>query len=107
TFPGKNGETLTINWPGSYIHKGQIALLDFISANAESGWKRPLCFSTIAGDDGLTGVSPFLQRRAWVYEFNPQQPDSRIDYRYNIDTEYTDSLLMKVFHYGGIKEKKD
>jgi hypothetical protein len=99
-------DTIRLTMPaGNGMHKGDIALLDFISANAKQGWKRPVCFSTIAGREGYQGFEPYLQKRGMVYQLMPVRYNENYGTVNAQNTEANFDLLMNQYKFGGIKEK--
>lgn len=102
-FDRNIADTMQISLPASGIHKGDLVLLALVAESAKSGFKRPICFSTIAGDDGYKPYARYLQKRGMVYELCPvyTEQSARNIKAINADVSY--DLLMNTFSYGGIK----
>jgi hypothetical protein len=98
-------DEIVINFPAGGIHKGHLVLLDLIARNAETGWKRPICFSTIAGNEGFINLEPYFERRGLIYQLVPVKSPVSNGHISRINTEDTYDLLMKQFRFSGMKEK--
>ncbi len=100
-------DTMNINLPQRGLHKGDLVLLALVAEWAKSGFERPICFSTIAGDDGYEAYVNYIRKRGMVYELYPLfNRQSGRDIRAQ-DIETTYALLMEKFSYGGIKNNPD
>ena len=100
-------EVMQIEYPAKGMHKGDLVLLDLIARNAETGWKRPICFSTIAGSDGLLEMEEYMEKVGMVYHLVPIRPNGQNNESGKIDEERTYKLLMEKFEFGGMKENPD
>jgi hypothetical protein len=98
-------KVMTLDFPGRGMHKGDLVLLDMIATNAAGGWKRPICFSTIAGKDGLTNLESYLERRGLVYQLVPLKSEVRGGEVSKMNIESMYDLLMNRFRFGGMRQK--
>lgn len=97
---------INFTFPGNGLHKGDLVLLDLIATNAETGWKRPICFSTIAGNEGLINLEPYLERRGLVYQLVPVRSQAqRSSNVTKLNTGAVYDQLMNRFRFCGMKEK--
>lgn len=100
-------DTLYIDFPKRGLHKGDLVLLAILAESAKEGFKRSICFSTIAGDDGYDAYVNYIRKRGMVYELSPiYTPQSGRDIK-AINKEVSYDLLMNKFHYGGIKDNPE
>lgn len=99
-------DTININVGGRYISKGDLLVLDLISNNAKTGWKRPVYFTSVSGLD-FYELNSYLQLEGLVYKFVPINGGqmSREPNRINEDKLYEN--LVKNYRYYGMKEKKN
>lgn len=99
-------DSIMINIGGNYITKGDLVVYDLITTNAETGWKRPIYFTSVSGYD-FNYLNPFLQLEGLVYRFVPinggadgGQPRRIADFQlYN--------NIVNRYKYYGMKEKKN
>lgn len=63
-------DTMTITVPKGYATKGDVVLYDFIMQNAATGWKRPIYFTSVSGND-FNGLQNYLQLEGLVYKLVP------------------------------------
>lgn len=92
----------------SAMTKSDIALYDFICTNAETGWKRPLYFTSVSGND-FNNLNEYLQLEGLVYKFVPirggaeSQPGAGlVPKRINEEKFYNN--YVNLYRYFGIKE---
>lgn len=103
---GLIADSIQINIGGNYITKGDIVVYDLITTNAETGWKRPIYFTSVSGYD-FNFLNPYLQLEGLAYRFVPVfggadggQPRKVADYQlYN--------NIVNKYKYYGMKEKKN
>lgn len=98
-------DTMMFSFGGRSLSKGDLVLLDVIATNAATGWKRPICFSTIAGSEGYRGLESYIERRGMIFQLVPVNVKSGYSQFERMNKEATYDLLMNQFRYGGIKEK--
>ncbi len=98
---------ILINFPSRGIHKGDLLLLDLIATNAERGWKRPICFSTIAGNEGFINLEPYFERTGLVYQLVPIHSQVNGGQVSRLNTKALQKQLMHEFRYSGMKEKRN
>ncbi len=92
-----------IEWefPESMIHKGQLALLDFLSVN---NWERPVYFAITTSKGVYMGLENFFQHEGMVYRLVPiHTPDEGfIHGRVNSSILYDN--LMNKFEWGNLDD---
>jgi hypothetical protein len=91
-------------YTSNYITKDNLAMLDILAHN---DWKRPICFTTTMGQEGLFGLQPYLYKEGFVYHLIPFKTGNEIN---NQQTK-TNSLVMydnvvNKFKFGNFKHAK-
>lgn len=100
-------DTMQFSLGARNLHKGDLILLDLIATNAAKGWKRPICFSTIAGNEGYKGLENYIERRGMVYQLIPVDVAKHKFGLERINREATNELLIEKFGFGGMNKKKN
>ncbi|HEY1045976.1 MAG TPA: DUF2723 domain-containing protein [Bacteroidia bacterium] len=98
-------DTMQFSFGARNLHKGDLILLDLIATNAAQGWKRPICFSTIAGNEGYKGLENYIERRGMVFQLIPVNVSKYKTGIDRINREVTYGLLMEKFGFGGMNKK--
>lgn len=98
-------DTMQFSFGARNLHKGDLILLDLIATNAAQGWKRPICFSTIAGNEGYKGLENYIERRGMVFQLIPVNVSKYKTGIERINREVTYGLLMEKFGFGGMNKK--
>ncbi len=101
----KIADQIIINFPSGSLNKGHLVLLDLIAQNAATGWKRPICFSTTSGDEGLLGMHEYFERKGLIYQLVPVKTPATRGNVTNVNIDLMYDMLMNKFRYSGIKEK--
>jgi len=91
-------------YTSNYITKDNLAMLDILAHN---DWKRPICFTTTMGQEGLFGLQPYLYKEGFVYHLIPFKTGNEI----NNQPAKTNSLVMydnvvNKFKFGNFKHAK-
>src|SRR6185503_8183904 len=91
-------------YTSNYITKDNLAMLDILAHN---DWKRPICFTTTMGQEGLFGLQPYLYKEGFVYHLIPFKTNRDVA---NQQTK-TNSLVMydnvvNKFKFGNFKHAK-
>ncbi|RVU01623.1 DUF2723 domain-containing protein [Mucilaginibacter limnophilus] len=90
-------------YPGSYVTKDNLALLDILAHN---NWKRPVYFAVTVGSENMIGLDRYLYNEGFAYRLLPLKADTTVQ-----PLEATNSLkmydnLMNKFKYGNYKKAK-
>jgi len=99
-------DTLHLNVGGRYISKGDLLVLDLISQNAKTGWKRPIYFTSVSGLD-FYDLNNYLQLEGLVYKFVPINGGQSGREPLRMDEDKLYNNLVKNYRYYGMKEKKN
>lgn len=100
-------DSISISIGGDYLSKGDLVVYDLIAKNAETGWKRPIYFTSVSGYD-FNNLNPYLQLEGLVYRFVPIRGGANSQNQPNkvADFQLYNNLVHK-FKYYGMKEKKN
>lgn len=98
---------LLIDFPGRGLNKGDLVLLDLIATNAETGWKRPICFTTTSGSDGFMNMEPYFERRGLIYQLIPIRSQASRNNVSRVNEEVLYDNLMNKYRYSGMNKKKN
>ncbi|MCJ8209317.1 DUF2723 domain-containing protein [Mucilaginibacter sp. RS28] len=96
-------DTMKWKFPGNYLNKGQLALMDILAHN---NWKRPICFSALMNDEML-GLKPYMYKEGMVYRLLPlkeQQKDEEQGDQLNLQAMYKN--MLEQYRYGNMKHAK-
>ncbi|RKR80188.1 uncharacterized protein DUF2723 [Mucilaginibacter gracilis] len=83
----KIAKTLEWQFPGNYITKDNLAMIDILAHN---NWKRPICFTTTGNTASMAGLQPYLYKEGFTYRLLPLKPDTTQHDEYS----KTNSLVM-------------
>jgi hypothetical protein len=91
-------------YTSNYVTKDNLAMLDILAHN---NWKRPICFTTTMGQEGMFGLQPYLYKEGFVYHLIPFKKEGAPD----DDGTKTNSLVMydnvmHKFKFGNYKHAK-
>jgi hypothetical protein len=98
----------TMEWkfPGSYITKDNLAMLDILAHN---DWKRPICFAITVGQENLIGLQPYLYKEGFAYRLIPFKPDTAINAREQlskVNGQVMYDNIMDKFRWGNYKHAR-
>ncbi len=99
-------DTIHLDVGGRYISKGDLLVLDLISQNAKTGWKRPIYFTSVSGLD-FYDLNNYLQLEGLVYKFVPINGGQAGREPLRMDEDKLFNNLVKNYRYYGMKEKKN
>jgi hypothetical protein len=99
-------DTIHLDVGGRYISKGDLLVMDLISQNAKTGWKRPIYFTSVSGLD-FYDLNNYLQLEGLVYKFVPINGGQAGREPLRMDEEKLFNNLVKNYRYYGMKEKKN
>lgn len=97
---------IIIDFPARGLNKGDLVLLDLVATNAETGWKRPICFTTTSGSDGFLNMEPYFERRGLVYQLIPIKSRASRNNVERVNETVLYDNLMKHYRYSGLNQKK-
>ena len=60
-------------YTSNYVTKENLAMMDLLAHN---NWKRPVCFTTVMGQENMFGLQPYLYKEGFVYHLIPFKTDS-------------------------------
>ena len=84
----------------------ELAIIDLLSTNAETGWKRPVYFATTVDPSLFTGTDKYFMRTGMAYEIVPVNLENTPG-RYQVDTDKMYDNVMNKFVWGGIDVNPD
>jgi len=102
----KNRIADSMQWKfqGSYLMKDNLALMDILAHN---DWKRPICFTTTMGNEGLNGLQSYLYKEGFIYHLIPFKNDAAIKNQPpKLNTMVMYSNIMNKFKWGNYKTAK-
>lgn len=91
-----------INWDigTSGLSKGDIVVLDFLDANARTGWTRPVYWTTTAGNSAYLNLTNFMRNNGLIYELLPIRANRAMRGMDDMDIIYNN--LMNKFEWGNM-----
>ncbi|RCH54993.1 DUF2723 domain-containing protein [Mucilaginibacter hurinus] len=94
-----------IEWkyPGNYITKDNLALLDILAHN---NWKRPVYFAVTVGSENMMGLDRYMYNEGFAYRLLPLTPDTTMAPLENTNSGKMYATLMNKFKYGNMKNAK-
>jgi len=99
-------KTMEWKYPGSYMTKDNLAMLDIIAHN---NWKRPICFTTTMATESMMGLLPYLYKEGFTYHLIPFKHDTAIseqDEYSKTNSSVMYNTVMNKFKYGNYKTAK-
>lgn len=98
--------TSEMDWkyPSNYMTKDNLAMLDILAHNH---WRRPVCFTTTAGQSSMFGLMPYLYKEGFVYHLIPFKTDKQEASsvgKTNSKVMYAN--VMDKFRYGNFKHAR-
>ncbi len=84
----------------------ELAIIDLLSTNAETGWKRPVYFATTVDPSLFTGTDKYFMRTGMAYEIVPVNLENTPG-RYQVNTDKMYDNVMNKFVWGGIDVNPD
>lgn len=90
--------------PKDNATKDELAMLNIIAANAQTGWNRPIYYSSGLPGDNYLGLSDYMRLEGTVYRLMPFKqrnpgPSAR-QYTGSTDVEKTYDLFMNKYSWG-------
>ncbi len=86
--------------PGSYIRKGQLAVLDILAHN---NWERPVYFAITVGEDAYQGLGEYFRLDGLAYRLVPIRTQASAYDRGSINTDILYDAYINKFTWGGIE----
>ena len=83
-----------------------LAIIDLLSTNAETGWKRPVYFATTVDPSFFTETDKYFMRTGMAYEVVPVKLENTPG-RYQVNTDKMYDNVMNKFVWGGIDVNPD
>ena len=83
-----------------------LAIIDLLSTNAETGWKRPVYFATTVDPSFFTETDKYFMRTGMAYEAAPVKLENTPG-RYQVNTDKMYDNVMNKFVWGGIDVNPD
>ena len=83
-----------------------LAIIDLLSTNAETGWKRPVYFATTVDPSFFTETDKYFMRTGMAYEVVPVKLENTPG-RYQVNTDKMYDNVMNEFVWGGIDVNPD
>ena len=104
TVPAKDSAKIVdrVIWrhPGSYMRKGQLAVLDILANN---NWERPIYFAITVGQEAYQGLDEYFRLDGLAYRLLPiKSPASNFE-KGSINTDILYDAYMNKFAWGGIE----
>ncbi|MEZ4805085.1 MAG: DUF2723 domain-containing protein [Bacteroidia bacterium] len=90
---------IEIDFPARGLNKGDLVLLDLVATNAETGWKRPICFTTTSGSDGFLNMEPYFERRGLIFQLIPIRSQASRNNVSRLNEEVMYENLMKNYRF--------
>ena len=85
--------------PGSYIRKGQLAVLDIL---AQNNWERPIYFAITVGQEAYQGLDGYFRLDGLAYRFVPIKSSENAYDKGSVNTDILYDAYMNKFVWGGI-----
>jgi hypothetical protein len=86
----------------SGLSKGDLIVLDVISENAKTGWKRPIYWTTTTGSSVYLNLDKYLRHNGLTYQLLPIEANRRMRGMDDMDLLY--KRLMKDYVWGKMDE---
>ncbi|MCQ2974777.1 MAG: DUF2723 domain-containing protein [Bacteroidales bacterium] len=107
TVPEKDSALIVdaVTWthPGTYIRKGQLAVLDIL---AQNNWERPIYFAFTVGSEAYQNLDGYFRLDGFAYRFVPiKTKDNQTDHG-TINTDILYENVMNKFVWGGINDER-
>ncbi len=83
------------------LSKGDMVVLDIISTNAKTGWKRPIYWTTTTGSSVYLNLDKYLRNNGLTYQLLPIEANSRMRGMDDMDLLY--DRLMNTYEWGGME----
>ena len=100
----KIADTMQWKFQGNYMLKDNLALMDILAHN---DWKRPICFTTTMGNEGLNGLQSYLYKEGFVYHLIPFKTDGAVKNQPpKLNTMVMYNNVMNKFRWGHYKTAK-
>jgi len=96
-------DTIKFTYPGSYVAKDNLALMDVIVHN---NWKRPIYFTATAPGSVMMGLDKYLYNEGFTLRFMPLKPDSAAAPSNNINPSVMYNNVMTKFKWGNFSTAK-
>ncbi|MBB6501201.1 DUF2723 domain-containing protein [Pedobacter cryoconitis] len=101
---GKLVKSMEWVFPANYITKEKLAMIDILAHNH---WKRPICFTTTAGEDNLMGLQSYLYKEGFTYHLIPLEKDTTIRNQLSkTNTMVMYNNIMNKFKFGNFKHAR-
>jgi hypothetical protein len=84
------------------LSKGDLIVLDIISTNAKTGWKRPIYWTTTTGSSVYLGLQKYLRNNGLTYQLLPVEANTRM--RGMDDMDLLQDKLMNVYEWGNMEK---
>ena len=101
----KNRVAKVMEWKytSNYVTKENLAMMDLLAHN---NWKRPVCFTTVMGQENMFGLQRYLYKEGFVYHLIPFTADTAA-----VQSQRTNSLVMynnvvNKFKFGNYKHTR-
>lgn len=96
----KIADTLKFTYPGSYLAKDNLALMDILAHN---NWKRPIYFTVTAPGDVMMGLDKYLHNEGFALRLMPLKPDTAQNAGQPTNTMAMYNNMMNKFKWGNLK----
>ncbi len=95
---GENGEHINIKSQRRYT-RSEMMIMEMLSQNAKSGWKRPIYFAVTVGNDYYLGLEPYFELTGLAYQVTPKRSGNG---QPRVNTEKMFENMMHKFQYGNM-----
>ena len=99
-------DEILIDYPNSYMTKGEIVLFDFLAQNAKNGWERPIYFTATTGSSSFLNLQSYFQQEGLVHRFVPIKSPLQGSYPTKIADDILYDNIMEKYKWSGVKEKE-
>lgn len=99
-------DSIVINVGGNYLTKGDLVMYDLLATNAETGWKRPIYFTSVSGYD-FGNLNSYLQLEGLVYKLVPVLGGVQGGQPTKIADQLMYNNFVNRYKYYGMKENKN
>jgi hypothetical protein len=97
---GQIAPEVEFTYPGQFVTKDNLALLDILSHN---NWKRPIYFTVTVPNESMIGLGKYMYNEGFNYRLLPLKPDTAAIPMESTNTMVMYNNMMNKFKYGNMK----
>ena len=105
-LPGQKDRVAKVmewKYTSNYVTKENLAMMDLLAHN---DWKRPVCFTTVMGQENMFGLQPYLYKEGFVYHLIPFKTDSATALGSRTNSLVMYNNVVNKFKFGNYKHTR-